>query len=326
MSWTAADIDDQTGRTFLVTGATSGLGLETVRALAGAGASVVLAARNADKTAGVMAEVRGEHPDADLEHLPLDLADLSSVASAAEAFLDAHDRLDVLINNAGVMATPERRTVDGFELQLGTNHLGHFALTGRLLPVLLATSGSRVVTVSSGFHHLGRMDFDDLNWRERRYQRWGAYAQSKLANLLFTFELQARLAEAGAPTIAAAAHPGYASTHLQARGPQMQGGLRGRVMGALNRTANRLVAQDAAAGAWPQLYAATAPDVGGGSYWGPDGLGESRGHPAPARVNRRAQRVGDAHRLWESSKQLTGVAPDLPARPGVGSGGPPTTP
>ena len=306
MNWTPADIPDLAGKVAVVTGATSGLGLETTRALAGRGAHVVLATRNVDKTARVMAHVREETPAASLEHLPLDLADLRSVEDAAATLAERHGHLDRLVNNAGVMAPPYRTTVQGFELQFGLNHLGHFAFTTRLLPLLRATPGARVVSVSSGAHRMGRINFDDLN-SERGYQRWRAYGQSKLANLLFTLELQRRFEEAGDHAIAVAAHPGWAATELQTTGPTMDGGLRAAVTGVFSRLGNTLLAQNAKGGALPILYASTAPGVTGMSYWGPTGPGEMRGGVGPADRTRRALDPETARRLWDVSEQLTGV-------------------
>lgn len=311
MSWTAADLPDLTGTTGLVTGATSGLGEATAIALATRGAHVVLATRNADKTAALQRRILERAPGASLEHLPVDLADLTSVREAAEGFLARHDRLDRLVANAGVMATPHRRTVDGFELQFGVNHLGHHALVGRLLPALLAADAARVVVVSSSAHRLGRIDLEDLNWERTRYQRWLAYGRSKLANLLFVLELDRRFRAARTGAIAVGAHPGYAATELQTAGPAMQGGLRGAVMGGLSRGLTLLVGQPAAQGALPQLYATAAPLVSGGSYWGPDRFGESRGNPAPASRTADAMDGSLAAALFRASEELTGVPVDL---------------
>ncbi|MGH8902156.1 MAG: oxidoreductase, partial [Egibacteraceae bacterium] len=219
MAWTARNVGDLSGSLALVTGGNSGIGLEAVRVLASHGARVILACRDPAKGGQAVASVRKEHPHAAVEVLQLDLADLDSVAQAAERVGQRHSRLDILVNNAGVMAVPYRQTLDGFELQFGTNHLGHFALTGRLLALLLAATSARVVTVSSFAHRTGRIDFDNLDGRQG-YQKWRAYGQSKLANLLFTFELQRRAEAAGADLVAVAAHPGYAATNLQRRGPQ----------------------------------------------------------------------------------------------------------
>jgi NAD(P)-dependent dehydrogenase (short-subunit alcohol dehydrogenase family) len=285
--WTAADLPSQEGRVFIITGANSGIGLPTARALGKAGAHVVLAVRDVAKGETAAASVPG-----DREVRRLDLADLASVRAFAEAW---QGDIDVLVNNAGVMRTPERRTVDGFELQVGTNHLGHFALTNLLLPQLT----DRVVTVSSNAHRGGSISLDDLNWQRRRYQRWGAYQQSKLANLLFTLELERRLTAANSPVRALAAHPGYAATNLQFRSER---GLEDRVMGL----SNRLFAQSDEAGAWPTLFAASQ-DLPGGGYVGPDGLAEQRGHPTLVGRTSAASDVEMAKRLWALSEELTGV-------------------
>lgn len=285
--WTAADLPSQEGRVFIITGANSGIGLPTARALGKAGAHVVLAVRDVAKGETAAASVPG---DREVRHL--DLADLASIRAFAEAW---QGDIDVLINNAGVMRTPERRTVDGFELQVGTNHLGHFALTNLLLPQLT----DRVVTVSSNAHRGGSISLDDLNWQRRRYQRWGAYQQSKLANLLFTLELERRLTAANSPVRALAAHPGYAATNLQFRSER---GLEDRVMGL----SNRLFAQSDEAGAWPTLFAASQ-DLPGGGYVGPDGLAEQRGHPTLVGRTSAASDVEMAKRLWALSEELTGV-------------------
>jgi protochlorophyllide reductase len=311
MPWTADDLPDLNGRTVLVTGATSGLGEASTVALAVRGAHVVLATRSAERTAALMDRIRARRPHASLEHLPVDLADLASVERAAAALTERIGHLDVVLANAGVMATPLRHTVDGFELQLGVNHLGHFALVGRLLPLLAAASEPRVVVVSSTAHRAARLQVTDLNWEHRRYQRWVAYGNSKLANLLHVLELQRRAEEAGSPLTAVGAHPGYAATNLQTTGPTMQGGLSGLVVGAGSRLANLVLAQSAAQGALPQLYAATAPALPGASYWGPDGPGEARGYPAPASRSGRARDAGLAAALWQASEELTGVTYDL---------------
>lgn len=311
MPWTTADLPDLTGTTVLVTGATSGLGEATTIALATRGAHVVVATRDAAKTEALLRSIRERAPAASLEHLPVDLADLASVARAADTFLARHDRLDRLIANAGIMATPLRRTVDGFDLQLGVNHLGHHALVGRLLPALLAADAARVVAVSSAAHRIGRIDLDDLNWERTRYQRWLAYGRSKLANLLFVLELDRRFRAAGAGAIAVGAHPGYAATGLQTAGPAMQGGLRGTAMALLSGGFTAIVAQPAAQGALPQLYATAAPQVTGGSYWGPDGIGERQGHPAPATRSAEAMDGSLAAALFLASEELTGVRFEL---------------
>ncbi len=307
MPWTADDLPSLHGRTVLVTGASSGLGEASAVALATRGAHVVLANRSTERTAAVMDRIHHRAPAASLEHLQVDLGDLASVAAAASDLASRHERLDTVIANAGIMAPPLSRTVDGFELQMGVNHLGHFALVGRLLPLLLATEEPRVVVVSSTAHRAARLDIDDLNLERTRYQRWIAYGNSKLANLLHVLELQ-RLAEAaGSALTAVGAHPGYADTALQTTGPTMQGGLSGAVTHIGSRLGNLLFAQPASQGVLPQLYAATAPALPGASYWGPDGPGEARGYPAPAGRSARAKDPALAAALWQASVSLTGV-------------------
>ena len=305
MTWSTADIPDLTGRLALVTGATSGLGYETALELLRHGADVLVAARNPDKAAQAaetLTQKAGRAPTV----LELDLADLASVQRAAEEVVKSYDRLDLLINNAGVMAPPYRQTLDGFELQLGTNHLGHFALTGRLLPLLL--KGSRVVTVSSFMHKTVRgISEDDLRRPAGSYRKWEAYGKSKLANLLFMLELDRRVRAAGVDLLSVGAHPGYASTHLQAAGPELAGrALQARLWGA----ATRAVAQSAAAGAWPSLYAATYPDLRPGSFVGPSFF-EYRGTPKVVLPTRTAQDPELGERLWAWSVEATGVDPAL---------------
>ncbi|MGH8968659.1 MAG: oxidoreductase [Actinomycetes bacterium] len=299
--WTARDIPDLTGRRAVVTGASSGLGRHTAVALARHGARVVATARTAEKGEGTARRVRAEVPDAHIEPALLDLADLSSVEEFATAY--GVEPLDILVNNAGVMAIPPMLTADGFEMQLGTNHLGHFALTGRLLPALLRRPGSRVVTVSSTLHRLGAMNFADL-MGERGYQPWAAYHQSKLANLLFMRELDRRSREAGADLVSVAAHPGYASTNLQTVGPRMSGST---VSLLVMKGATAVLGQRAATGALPQLHAATAPGVRGGDYFGPRGPGEQRGLPKRVGMSRNARDDAAAGQLWRASEALTGV-------------------
>ena len=302
MSWTAADIPDQSGRVAVVTGATSGLGLETATELARRGAHVVLTARTPAKGEAALARVRDAVPGASAELAELDLTRLASVRAFADRTADQLPRLDLLVNNAGVMATPLERTADGFELQIGTNHLGHVALTARLLPLLLRAPGSRVVTVSSIGHRAGRIDLADLNWAHRRYRRWPAYFASKLANLLFAFELDRRLLRTGAATASVAAHPGGARTHL-GRG---HGGVAGRVQSLLFPATDFLM-QPATMGALPQLRAATDPDLAGGTYVGPGGPGEVRGLPVIVSAKRSAYDEELAGRLWDLSAELTGA-------------------
>jgi len=302
--WLEQNIPDQIGRVAVITGANSGLGFEAAKILAAKGAHVVLAVRNAEKGRQAAQAIERVVPAARLAVFSLDLANLASVRRFAEALPAAHSRLDMLINNAGVMAIPRRVTTDGFEMQLGVNHLGHFALTGLLLPLILKTAGSRIVTVSSGAHIFGKINFDDLQ-SERSYSKWGAYGQSKLANLLFAYELQRKLQAAGCSTISVAAHPGYASTNLQAVGPQMEGSKLGeRVMAV----ANRFLAQSAAMGALPEVYAATSPDVRGGDYIGPAGFMAQKGFPQRVRSNSRSYNQRGAARLWAVSERLTGVS------------------
>jgi NAD(P)-dependent dehydrogenase (short-subunit alcohol dehydrogenase family) len=301
--WSTDDIPRLSGRTAVVTGANSGLGFETALALAGAGARVVLACRDEGKGADAVARIRTAVPEAEVELRPLDLAALSSVRTFAAGVVADVGTLDLLVNNAGVMAIPRRETADGFEMQFGTNHLGHFALTGLLWDALRARPGARVVTVSSEAARIGRIRFDDLQGT-RRYGKWTAYAQAKLANQIFTLELQRRATDAGIDLISVAAHPGYASTNLQAVGPQMSGS---RVMERLSALGNVLVGQPAAAGALPILYGATAPDVSGARYFGPDRYFGLRGHPRPASFVRAARHPATARRLWTVSEELTGV-------------------
>lgn len=310
LRWTVRDLPDLTGRTAIVTGANSGIGLETARELAARGAQVTLAVRDTARGRAAAADIRAGTPHADLAIEHLDLADLSSVAEFADAWSTARpEGLDLLVNNAGVMAIPHRRTVDGFETQFGTNHLGHFALTGLLLPALVARPRSRVVTVSSVAHRFGRMDFDDL-MGERRYRAWAAYGQSKLANLLFTAELARRAEAAGIRLLAVAAHPGYAATNLQAVGPRMSG--RAWMTGVMDAV-NRTIGQSAAMGALPVLFAATAPGLPGANYVGPDGFMEQRGHPRLVASSAGAKDPAAAARLWRVSEELTGVTYPLDA-------------
>jgi NAD(P)-dependent dehydrogenase (short-subunit alcohol dehydrogenase family) len=280
-------LPDMAGRSVIVTGANSGIGRAAASASAGAGAHVVLAVRDTDKGRTAAAGMPGE-----TEIRQLDLASLASVREFAAAW---DGELDLLINNAGVMAPPLGRTADGFELQFGTNHLGHFALTNLLLERITG----RVVTVSSGAHRMGSIDFDDLNWERKSYSAWRAYGQSKLANLLFTSELQRRLDDAGSPVLATVAHPGYAATNLQFHSGR-------RALDLLSVVGNRLIAQDEDAGALPTLYAAVA-DVPGGSFAGPDGPMEMRGKPKLVGRSKAARDADVARRLWDASEELTGV-------------------
>jgi NAD(P)-dependent dehydrogenase (short-subunit alcohol dehydrogenase family) len=296
VTWTAQDIPDQTGRVAVVTGANSGLGLATARELARHGAHVILACRDVEKGERARATIAA----ANCEVAALDLADLGSVRAFAADVVAQQPHLHTLINNAGVMAPPRRLTKDGFESQIGTNHLGHFALTGLLLDALLKVPDPRVVTVSSDMHRIGRIKFDDLQ-SERRYNNWLAYSQSKLANLMFCFELQRRATQAGRALRSMAAHPGYAATNLQFAGPSRF------YETAVMAIGNKLFAQSAEMGALPSLYAATAPDIPGGSFVGPDAWFELRGHPKIVTAARRAYDEDGSRRLWQLSEELTGV-------------------
>ena len=289
MGWTANDIPDQTGRIAIVTGANSGIGLETVRGLLAKGAHVVLACRNQTKGAAALAELGGGAAGT-VELLPLNLADLGSVREFATEFSSKHPRLDLLVNNAGVMMTPLSQTEDGFEMQFGTNHLGHFALTGLVLDGLLASDGARVVNVASNAHKAGKIDFDNLA-ADRSYSKVGAYCQSKLANLLFTLELQSRLSAKGHSVVVASSHPGWAATNL---------------MGGFLGGMTKVLAQNSAAGALPSLYAATAEGVEPAAYYGP-GWFDMMGSPKLAAIKKQGKDTETARRLWEVSQEMTGV-------------------
>ncbi|MDX1883524.1 SDR family NAD(P)-dependent oxidoreductase [Mycolicibacterium sp. 120270] len=301
--WTTTDIPDQTGRTAVVTGANTGLGFETAAALAAKGAHVVLAVRNIEKGNEAAARIGDQSPGASVAVQKLDLSSLESVRAAAEQLRADRETIDLLINNAGVMITDKETTQDGFELQFGTNHLGHFALTGLLLDRLLATPGSRVVTVSSVGHRFARngIRFGDLHW-DRDYSRFGAYGQAKLANLMFTYELQRRLK--GTETIAVAAHPGGSKSELGRYAPP--------ILAAVFKLSEPLM-QDTDMGALPSLRAATDPDVIGGQYYGPDGFIEQRGYPVVVNSSRVSHDVAAQKRLWAVSEELTGVTFPVPA-------------
>ncbi len=301
--WIADDMPHLTGKTIVVTGGNSGIGYEAALQFARKKARTILACRSLDKASAAAAQIIAANPGGVVEVMELDLSSLASIRNFAEAFHKSHQSLDVLVNNAGVMALPYRKTIDGFEMQFGTNHLGHFALTGLLLDTLCAASGARVVNVSSGAHRMGRIRFDDLQW-ERSYYKWFAYGQSKLANLLFTFELQRRADAASARLLAVGCHPGYAATNLQAAGPRMKGS---SAMESLWGTMNGMFAQSAAMGALPTLYAATSPEVRRGDYIGPDGMAEMWGHPTKVKASAAAKDAAVAARLWEVSEQMTKV-------------------
>lgn len=292
-NWNAEQLGDQTGRVAIVTGSNSGIGFETARVLAEKGATVVMACRNLEKANPKADEIRRAHPGANVEVMRLDLSDLDSVRQFAEAFRAKHSRLDLLINNAGIMVPPYGKTAQGFETQFGVNHLGHFALTGSLLDLIVNTPGARIVTVSSIAHYMGNIQFSDLNW-EKGYKPQPAYGQSKLANLLFTYELQRRLAAAGKDTLAVAAHPGWTETNLQEHAKAV-------------KFLNRFLAQEPLMGALPTLYAATQSDVNGAEYYGPSGFMEMNGPPKRVKSNRRSHDQNVAERLWNISEDLTGV-------------------
>lgn len=292
--WNQDHISDQSGRVAIVTGSTSGIGLEAARVLATKGATVILAARNRVKGEATLNAIKASAPEAGVRYMELDLSDLASVQSFADRFKGAFSRLDLLINNAGVMVPPYAKTLDGFELQFGTNHLGHFALTGHLIDLIKATPGSRVVNVSSMAHKAGRIDFTDLNWERRKYKKWQAYGDSKIANLHFTYALKRRLEVEKADVTVAAAHPGWTATELQRHnGP--------------TDFLNRFFAQNTAMGALPTLYAALGPDVQSGDFFGPCGFMEMKGYPKKVASNRRSHDEAIAERLWEVSEDLTGV-------------------
>ncbi|WP_348730081.1 SDR family NAD(P)-dependent oxidoreductase [uncultured Mycolicibacterium sp.] len=297
--WTAADVPDQTGRVAVVTGANAGLGLETAAVLAERGARVVVAVRDLGKGETAVGEIERRTPNADVALQQLDLSSLASVRTAADELRAAYPRIDLLINNAGVMYPPKQTTADGFELQFGTNHLGHFALTGLLLDHLLQVEGSRVVTVASIAHNIqAGIHFDDLQW-ERSYNRVAAYGQSKLANLMFTYELQRRLAATQTPTVAVAAHPGISNTELMRHIP-------GSGLPGFSALAG-LVTNSPAVGALATLRAATDPAVRGGQYYGPSGFRELVGHPVLVQSNRQSHDTDVQQRLWSVSEELTGV-------------------
>lgn len=293
-SWNSENIGNQTGRVAIVTGSSSGIGLETARVLASKGAEVIMAVRNMQKGEEALAEIKVIEREVDITLMVLDLASLSSVERFASAFKINYDRLDLLINNAGVMAPPYSKTLDGFELQFGTNHLGHFALTGHLMELLMATTGSRVVNVSSAAHNFGNIDFSDLGWQRRKYKKWRAYGDSKIANLYFTYELRRRYGANENHVTFAAAHPGWTATDLQ------------RHTGLVSFL-NHFFSQNIPMGALPTLYAATANDVESGDYYGPSGFQEMKGYPKKVKSNALSYDKPIAKKLWEASEQLTGV-------------------
>jgi len=292
-NWNTENIPDLTGKIAIVTGANSGIGYEMARALACKEATVILACRNKDKGEAAVRQIAQEYPEAKAELMQLDLSDLASVRCFADEFASCYDRLDIIINNAGIMRTPFGKTADDFELQFATNHLGHFALTGLLLDIIIRTPQARVITVSSGGHRFGEINFDNLNG-EKDYNAGGAYSQSKLANLLFTYELQRRFEDAGVDTIAVAAHPGWTVTNLQVHWRMLQ-------------VLNPFIGQKPEMGALPALYAAIALDVQGGDYYGPQGWQELRGYPTKVRSSDSSYDTAVAAKLWTVSEDLTGV-------------------
>jgi NAD(P)-dependent dehydrogenase (short-subunit alcohol dehydrogenase family) len=305
--WTAANIPAQTDRLALITGANSGIGFHAALELGRRGCSVILACRDMKKAAAARDRILAEAPGAVVEVLELNLASLDSVRAAAEIFLASGRRLDLLISNAGVMALPERRlTPDGFEMQFGTNHLGHYALTGRLLPAVLAADAGRVITVSSIAHKGGKIRFDDLRC-DRDYKPWPAYRQSKLANLLFGFELERRLRKAAAKASSIVVHPGVSNTNLFTAGPGQGGGLLAKIVPVFIA----LTSQSDAQGALPTLYAAASSNAQGGHYYGPHGWREIRGYPVEVKAEAQAYDEALAARLWQVSEELTGVKFDL---------------
>ncbi len=305
MNWTIENISDLSGKVIIVTGGNSGLGYESVKAFAMKGAEVVLASRSMEKGEEAKAEILKDVPDGKIKVMQLDLGDLDSVKNFASAFKLAYKKLDVLLNNAGIMMTPYFTTKNGFEGQLGTNHLGHFALTGLLMEVILKTQGARIVNVSSGAHKNGEMDFDNLQFENGQgYSPMKAYGRSKLSNLLFTYELQRTLEAANKDTIAAAAHPGVAMTNLARH-------LEGKFLFKILSPLFKMMAQDQAQGALPQIRASVDPTVKRGEYYGPDGKREFKGYPVVVPSNEASHNLEDAAKLWKESEKLTGVKIDI---------------
>ena len=292
--WDSNDIADQKGRVAIVTGSSSGIGYETARVLAEKNATVIIAVRNLKKGNAAADKILEQHPNANVKVTELDLASLESVRKFASEFKNNYSRLDLLINNAGVMMPPYSKTADGFELQFGTNHLGHFALTGLLFDLIKATPGSRIVNVSSTGHAYGNLDFDDLNWEKRSYKKMQAYADSKIANLYFTYELQKRLDQDGENPLVTAAHPGWTATELQRHA-------------GFFRFLNNFFSQDITMGALPTLFAAVGADVKGSDYYGPSGWREMKGYPTKVKSNELSHNEKIARKLWEVSEELTGV-------------------
>ncbi|MDA3918041.1 MAG: SDR family NAD(P)-dependent oxidoreductase [Deltaproteobacteria bacterium] len=292
--WDSKNISDQTGKTAIITGSNSGIGLETAKVLAGKNATIIMAVRNLDKGQAALDTIKGQYPTSKVIAIKLNLAALSSVKAFVDKFKETHSRLDLLINNAGVMVPPYQKTADGFELQMGTNHLGPFALTGMLMDLIKQTPCSRIVNVSSIAHKGGSIDFDDLHWEKRKYKKWSAYGDSKIANLYFTYALQKRLNNENSNVIVTAAHPGWTATDLQ------------RHSGLFSRL-NPLFAQTIPMGALPTLYAATAPDVRGKDFFGPSGFMEIKGYPKKVQSNSRSKSPDLTEKLWKISEKLTNV-------------------
>ncbi len=303
--WTTNDIPDQAGKTIVITGANSGLGLESTRVLAGKGAHIVMACRNLEKGEAAKQEVLAQVPNASLDLMQLDLGSLDSVRAFADAYKAKYDRLDVLMNNAGIMAIPYRETADGFETQFGVNHLGHFALTGLLMDVILKTPNARIMNVTSSANWFGKINLDDLNSKQN-YDRWGAYGQSKLANILFTFELQRRLDAAGADVMTNTAHPGFVITNLQVNSSQQS---ETAFEWFMYQVMEPILGQDVSMGVLSQLYGAVATDAKPATFYGPRTF-NVRGYPKAAKANKIAYDESVARRLWEVSEQMTGVTYD----------------
>ncbi len=305
MNWNLANIPDLSGKIIVVTGGNSGLGYESSKAFTSKGAEVVLASRSTEKGEQARAEILKAIPGGNIKVMQLDLGDLESVSNFASAFKNSYQKLDVLLNNAGIMMTPYFTTKNGFEGQLGTNHLGHFALTGLLMDVVLKTPGARIVSVSSGAHKRGKMDFSNLQYENGKdYSPMKAYGRSKLSNLLFTYELQRKLEAANKEAITAAAHPGVALTNLARH-------LEGKFLFKILTPLFKLMAQDPVMGALPQIRASVDPNVKAGQYYGPDGRNEMKGYPVVVQSNEASHNLSDAASLWEESEKLTGVKFDL---------------
>ncbi|MCE1188763.1 MAG: oxidoreductase [Ignavibacteria bacterium] len=292
--WNSDQITDQNNKKVIVTGASSGIGLEAAKVLAGKNAQVILAVRNSQKGEDAKKRILQVFPRADVTVMEIDLSNLKSIKAFAKSFAAQHSRLDILINNAGVMAPPPSRTTDGFELQIGTNHFGHFALTGLLMPVIAATPDSSIVNLSSMAHKMGNIDFTDINWEKRKYKKWNAYGDSKIANLYFTYELDRRLKKNAIDTKAVAAHPGYTDTDLQRHT-------------SFFTFLNKILAQSIPMGVLPTLYAATHPNIPSGSFAGPLSMGGWRGYPGVVSSNALSYDKNNANKLWEISEKLTGI-------------------